>query len=62
MPTGEARCEAGVLALLTNGERELVVGDDDASVVLIGIDEYAGSPLPGKARSPRRRAGPRPTG
>ena len=41
VPAGQARGEAGILALLANGERELIVGDDDGGVVFILVDNDA---------------------
>ena len=38
---GQARGEAGVLPLLADGQGELVVGDDDRGVVVLGIDDDA---------------------
>ena len=45
---GQAGGEAGVLALLADGERELVVGDDDGRVVVLGVDDHAGDAGRGK--------------
>ena len=42
VPAGQARGEAGVLALLADGEGQLVVGHDDAGVGLLLVDEDAG--------------------
>ena len=39
---GEAGGEAGVLTLLADGERELVVGNDDRGVAGLGVDDDAG--------------------
>ena len=41
VPAGQARGEASILALLANGERELIVGDDDGGVVFILVDDDA---------------------
>ena len=42
MPAGQTGGEAGVLALLADGERKLVVGHDNAGVGLLLVDEDAG--------------------
>ncbi len=42
VPAGQARGEAGVLALLADGEGQLVVGHDDAGVGLLLVDKDAG--------------------
>ena len=44
-PPGEARSEAGVLALLADGERELVVRDDDARRAVELVDHGDGGDL-----------------
>ena len=41
MPAGEAGGQAGVLALLADGQGELVVGDDHGCVVGLLVDEHA---------------------
>ena len=35
MPTGETGGEAGVLAFLANGERKLIIGDDNRRVICL---------------------------
>ena len=42
MPAGQARGESGVLALLADGERKLVVRHNDAGVGLLLVNEDAG--------------------
>src|SRR5436305_2102090 len=39
-PAGEARGEAGVLALLADRERQLEVGDDDLGRAGVGVDPH----------------------
>ena len=41
VPTGQARGQAGVLALLADGQRQLVVGHDDGCVVVLLVDQDA---------------------
>jgi hypothetical protein len=47
LPTGELDREAHVLALATDGERQLLVIDHDGHFLLVAIDPHA--------RDPRRR-------
>jgi hypothetical protein len=39
-PAGQPRREAGVLALAPDGQRELVVGDDDGGLPALVVDEH----------------------
>ena len=39
VPAGQARGEAGVLALLADGQRQLVVGHHDGGVVVVLVDD-----------------------
>src|SRR5262245_35019625 len=38
-PTGQARRQAHILALLTNGERQLIIGNNNLHAVLVVIDD-----------------------
>ena len=42
MPASQAGSKTCVLALFANGKRELVVGNDDAGVVLLLVNQHAG--------------------
>src|SRR5262245_29922927 len=41
-PAGQARSQAHILTLLTNGERQLIIGNNDLHAVLVVIDDNLG--------------------